>query len=392
MSNYTILPTCLVTGLILLIFLTLPVVSSADQVEDIPDAEQQTHSANGRAISNGDGQSASTWQQLLNFIGRSDEKPARSIEQEAVTLTPDVTQPATPEPAISTVNSFAEKQAEEKGEQIQTNLEKDEQDRIAAEKTEPARPAVEKAEHLTRDTEEVGRGQMPATKTVTENQTVVNGSTTRPETSKSHSTHQREPDESQSLSIWQRLMVTVGLNDDYRQTIPPLEMKNVLNQVGQDYIIGSGDQLGISVWRDDALTKTVVVLPDGKINFPLIGEIRAGGRTVAELKQDITEKLSSYVVDADILVEVKQSNSLYIFVTGRVNSPGRHMLVADTTVLQAIAMAGGLNTFAEKDNIKLLRQEGNKTLVYSFRYSLVTSGNNLDDNRLLKRGDVIVIP
>jgi polysaccharide export outer membrane protein len=136
----------------------------------------------------------------------------------------------------------------------------------------------------------------------------------------------------------------------------------------------------------------VVVLPDGKIQFPLIGEVVAGGKSVAQLKKEFVEKLSSYVVDADISVEVKQSNSLFVYIIGKVNSPGRQLLVADTTVLQALAMAGGLNPFAEKEDIKVVRQEKDRTLVYSFRYSQVVSGTHLDDNLLLKRGDVIVVP
>jgi polysaccharide export outer membrane protein len=194
-----------------------------------------------------------------------------------------------------------------------------------------------------------------------------------------------------STTAWQRFLGRVGLLDD-RPTIPPQEVKNTSVRLGPDYIIGPGDQLGISVWREETLTKTVVVLPDGKINFPLIGELVAGGKTVTQLKKEFVEKLSSYVVGADISVEVKQSNSLFIYVIGKVNNPGHKMMVADTTALQALAMAGGLNPFAEKDDIKIFRQDGDRGLVYSFRYSQVVSGNYLDDNIWLKRGDVIVVP
>ena len=192
-------------------------------------------------------------------------------------------------------------------------------------------------------------------------------------------------------SLWENLLAKVGLNND-KPALPPQELKGSLEHFGLDYVIGAGDQLGISVWRDDMLTRTVLVLPDGKIQFPIIGEILVGGKTVGEVKKELMEKLAQYVVDADITVEVKQSASLFIYIIGRVNAPGRQMLVADTTVLQALAMAGGLNPFAEEDHIKIFRQEKDKTLVYKFRYSYVSVGKHLEDNILLKRGDILIVP
>jgi polysaccharide export outer membrane protein len=162
--------------------------------------------------------------------------------------------------------------------------------------------------------------------------------------------------------------------------------------VDADYIIGPGDQIGISVWRDENLTRTVVVLTDGKIYFPLIGEIEAGGKTVAQLKQELEKKLARFVSDTGVTVEVKQSNSMIIYVIGRVNVPGRQLLLANTNVLQALAMAGGLNPFAEKREIKVFRQEGEKTVMYPFNYDDVSEGRHLETNVYLKRGDVIIVP
>ena len=210
-------------------------------------------------------------------------------------------------------------------------------------------------------------------------------------------------------SVWSRL-VSFFRSDDgamkkngeiaptgsNEQKMIDLTWKNLTERLavrfGQDYIIGPGDQLGITVWRDDMLTRTVLVLPDGKIQMPLVGEIAAGGKTVAELRNDLKEKFSNYIVDADIAVEVKQLNSLFIYIIGRVNAPGRQMLVADTTVLQALTIAGGLNPYASEDDIKIFRQDKEATLVYPFRYSEVFSGKHLEDNILLRRGDVIVVP
>jgi polysaccharide biosynthesis/export protein len=159
-----------------------------------------------------------------------------------------------------------------------------------------------------------------------------------------------------------------------------------------DYTIGPGDQLGIEVWKDTALTRLVTVLPDGKISFPLVGELEAGGKTVAQLKKEIEEKIARFVPDATITVDVRQMNSLHVYVLGRVNAPGRTILISNVNVLQALAIAGGPNTFANRTRIRIFRQEGGKTQIFSFDYDDVTAGKDLKTNIELKRGDVIFVP
>ncbi len=160
----------------------------------------------------------------------------------------------------------------------------------------------------------------------------------------------------------------------------------------QNYIIGSGDVLDIALWRDDALVRTVTVLADGKISFPLVGEVVAAGKTVGELKKDIAARLVDYVPEPVLSIEVKQPNSMIIYVTGRVNTPGRFPIGANVTVLQALSMAGGLNPFASKNKIKVFRQEGGQTRVFPFKYDEVVDGKKLEQNIPLQRGDVIVVP
>jgi polysaccharide export outer membrane protein len=162
--------------------------------------------------------------------------------------------------------------------------------------------------------------------------------------------------------------------------------------VGGNYVIGPGDVLDVSVWDNAALARTVVVLPDGNISFPLIGEVRAGGKTVAQLKQEMEQKLSRYVTDMVLSVEVKQCNSMIIYVIGRVNNPGRFAFNSRINVLQALALAGGLNPFAVKDDIKIFRHEGQKTEIFPFRYDEVAGGKHLDENIWLKQGDLILVP
>jgi polysaccharide biosynthesis/export protein len=159
-----------------------------------------------------------------------------------------------------------------------------------------------------------------------------------------------------------------------------------------DYVIGPGDMLDISNWKDESLTKSVLVLPDGKISFPLIGMFRAAGKTVPELKQEIEEAMIKYVPDPVVTVEVRQVNSMLIYVIGRVNTPGKFILNTNVTVLQALAMAGGLNPFAKKDKIRIIRQSGNRHSVLPFLYDSVVEDANLEQNIRLKRGDVVVVP
>ena len=160
----------------------------------------------------------------------------------------------------------------------------------------------------------------------------------------------------------------------------------------KDYVIGPGDALDISVWKDETLTRSVIVLPDGKISFPLIGEVMATGKTVAQLKKEIEEKLSAFVPDVTLSFEVKQVNSMLIYVIGRVNTSGRFVLTANVNVLQALAIAGGLTPFAKRDKIKIFRQEGDKTNIFHFQYDSVVDGKNLEQNIMLNRGDVVVVP
>lgn len=161
---------------------------------------------------------------------------------------------------------------------------------------------------------------------------------------------------------------------------------------GNDYILGPGDVLDISAWQNPSLAKLVTILPDGKISFPLIGEVMAGGKNLAQLKGELEEKITRYIPDPTLSVIVQQVNSMMVYVIGKVNHPGRHMLNADVNVLQVLAMAGGLNPFAKKGDIKIFRAQGGDTVIFPFDYDDVTDGKKLDTNITLKRGDVIVVP
>lgn len=159
-----------------------------------------------------------------------------------------------------------------------------------------------------------------------------------------------------------------------------------------EYILGPGDQLDVAVWKDDALTRSLAVLPDGTISFPLIGELEAAGKSVPQLKKDLEAKLTRFLPEPNVSVNVRQVNSQLVYVLGRVNTPGRLMLSSNINVLQALAMAGGFNPFADRSNVKIIRYEGDKTKVIKFDYDYVVKKEKPELNFGLKRGDVIIVP
>jgi polysaccharide biosynthesis/export protein len=165
------------------------------------------------------------------------------------------------------------------------------------------------------------------------------------------------------------------------------------NSPGADYVIGNNDMLGINVWNEPQLTQSVPVRSDGKISLPLIGEVQATGRTPLQLKDDITAKLRSFLSAPNVTVTVLQINSQKFNILGRVLRPGSYPLLATTTILDAIALAGGFQDFAKQKDIYVLRRspEGSETRI-NFNYKDVIRGNHTEQNIKLKPSDTIVVP
>ena len=154
------------------------------------------------------------------------------------------------------------------------------------------------------------------------------------------------------------------------------------------YVIGAEDILMIRVWREPDLSGPVGVRPDGKISLPLIGEVQAAGVTPEKLAEKITEGFSKYVASPEVMVQVASVNSKKYFVSGEVMRPGSYPLVVPTTVLEALAIAGGFRDYADRKKIMILR--GPKR--YSFNYTEVVKGKNLLQNIQLESGDHIIVP
>jgi len=160
-----------------------------------------------------------------------------------------------------------------------------------------------------------------------------------------------------------------------------------------DYVIGPDDVLSVVFWRDKELTTDVVVRPDGQISLPLLNDIHAGGLTPAQLREAIDAVARRYIEDPTVAVIVKQIKSRKLFITGQVEKPGTYPLVGPTTVLQLVAMAGGLKEFADAKRIRIMRTDGaGRQLGLAFNYEQVLSGKNLGQNIELKPGDTVVVP
>ncbi|MDP2689201.1 MAG: polysaccharide biosynthesis/export family protein [Deltaproteobacteria bacterium] len=163
-----------------------------------------------------------------------------------------------------------------------------------------------------------------------------------------------------------------------------------------DYIIGTEDILEVSVWRNEELSKVVVVRPDGMISLPLIGDIRAAGKTPIELRDEITERLKEYQETVVASVIVQEVRSYRIFVLGEVLNPGTYIMMRQTSVLQAIALAGGFSQFASRNRITLIRERpgmDGKAEKISIRFDdIVDSGGSPESNMTLRPGDTIFVP
>ena len=163
--------------------------------------------------------------------------------------------------------------------------------------------------------------------------------------------------------------------------------------VDDDYIIGPSDVLAINVWKDTELSRTVPVRPDGKISLPLIGELQVSGLTARKVQQMVAERLKEYISYPEVSVIVQEVKSRTFIVLGKVVKPGSYELGKPTTVLEAIAIAGGFLDFAKASKVYIIRPTGNgPSETLHFDYKKVIKGHNPEQNVELKSGDTIIVP
>jgi polysaccharide export outer membrane protein len=157
------------------------------------------------------------------------------------------------------------------------------------------------------------------------------------------------------------------------------------------YQIGPGDTLGILLWKEPELSGTVKVRPDGYITLPLVNEVQVTGLTTGELRKLLEERYKQYVSDPFISIRVEGISSAEVFLVGQVTKPGAYALSGNESLLQIITRAGGLTLFADRDDIKVVRREGDRVREYVVDYDAIVKGD-LKQDILLRPGDRIIVP
>jgi polysaccharide export outer membrane protein len=159
------------------------------------------------------------------------------------------------------------------------------------------------------------------------------------------------------------------------------------------YRIGPGDVLKVVVWKHEELGAQLAVRPDGAISLPLVGDVRATGRSAAEIAKDVQERLHRfYQDDPPVTVQVQEVKSYKIYVIGEVNKPGEYSPSQEVTVLMGISLAGGFTRFADTNRIVIVRRDVRGERRIPFDYSAVVSNGDLQQNIALELGDTVVVP
>ncbi|HTY92742.1 MAG TPA: polysaccharide biosynthesis/export family protein [Steroidobacteraceae bacterium] len=158
------------------------------------------------------------------------------------------------------------------------------------------------------------------------------------------------------------------------------------------YVVQPGDVLTVTVWKETDLTGDVLVRPDSGLSLPLVGDLDARGKTVDQLRQDITERLKRYIPSPVVTVATKVLAGNQIYVVGKVQKPGEFPMARDVDVMQALSLAGGATPFAALNDIIILRRGPAGQTVLHFRYNAVARGDDLQQNVVLQPGDTVVVP
>lgn len=158
------------------------------------------------------------------------------------------------------------------------------------------------------------------------------------------------------------------------------------------YLVQPGDLLTVTVWKETDLTGDVLVRPDFGLSFPLVGDLDARGKSVDQLRSEITERLKRYIPSPVVTVATKAVTGNHIYVVGKVQKPGEYPMVRDVDVMQALSLAGGATPFAAVNDIIVLRRLSAGQVVLHFQYNDVAKGQDLRQNVVLQPGDTVVVP
>lgn len=182
-----------------------------------------------------------------------------------------------------------------------------------------------------------------------------------------------------------------GVNTSKPPVIPPVAIPAGA-PLPADYVIGPEDVLTIVFWREKDLSSDVIVRPDGRISLPVLQDVSAAGLTPEQLRDILTKTAERFVEDPNVTVVVKEINSRRVFITGQVAKPGPYNLTSPMTIVQLIALAGGLLEYADGKNIVIMRTENASPVSYRFNYKEVIERKNLKQNIQLKPGDTVLVP
>lgn len=179
--------------------------------------------------------------------------------------------------------------------------------------------------------------------------------------------------------------------------IPREVVEEANRPLPKDFLLGPEDVVEVTVWRNQDLSRTVVVRPDGMISLPLIGDVQASGLAAAQVSEKISKRLSEFKENPSVSVSVKEINSYYVYVVGEVTRPGKYPLKSYATVLQGISLAGGFTQYASKNSMAVMRsvKEGTgneRQLRIPVRYDDLVMGKGEVGNFRLLSGDTIVVP
>jgi polysaccharide export outer membrane protein len=177
------------------------------------------------------------------------------------------------------------------------------------------------------------------------------------------------------------------------QQVPPqAAASGATAAVPPDYVIGPDDVLDVRFWKDQDMSGEVIVRPDGRISLPLLNDVAAAGLTPEQLRTRLIDEARRYVETPNATVIVKTINSRKVFITGMVEKPGPYPLTSRVTVVQLIAMAGGLREYAEAGKIVIMRSENGRVLPLRFDYTKLAEGRNVSQNVELRPGDTVIVP
>jgi len=189
------------------------------------------------------------------------------------------------------------------------------------------------------------------------------------------------------------IVIVPGVSAQDKQTVLADETQDVAKgPPTPPFIVQPNDLLEIFVWKEPDLTRKVLVRPDGRISFPLIQDLQVAGMSPLQIKQEIEKKLKDFIEVPNVTVMVEAIQSYRIFVTGKVVKPGVITSEKPITVLQALALSGGFQDFANLTDIVMVRNKGNDNVVFRFNYPDFIKGKNFSQNIILKSGDVVVVP